>query len=111
MTTVLGFQPLAPADAATERSLERPDTRAPEPAAVPTHLTLAVVCAHVFFRPLGVAAVVSAGQVRTRLALGDIEGARRASRRTLWLCGGSVLATVLFVLVIALGADSYSHTH
>ena len=83
----------------------------PDLRAVPSHQTLAVVCALVFFGPLGIAAVVSAGHVRTRLALGDLAGARRASRRTLWLCCWSAAATVFFVLVIALGAGSYSDVH
>ena len=44
---------------------------------VRSHLAAAVVCTVVCFAPLGVAAVVCAGNVRTRLALGDLEGARR----------------------------------
>src|SRR4029453_12322448 len=52
----------------------------------------AVVCTLVCFAPLGIAAVVYAGNVRTRLALGDIEGARRASRmgHRLWWAGAAV---------------------
>lgn len=90
---------------------ERTDLPAQRLSAVPTHQTLAVVCALVCFAPLGVAAVVSAGHVRTRLALGDLEGARRASRTTLRLCVASALATTFFLLVIALGAQGYSEAH
>lgn len=110
MTSVIELQPTATA-VTRELSHERPDDLAQDLRAVPTHQTLAVVCALVFFGPLGIAAVVSAGHVRTSLALGDVEGARRASRKTLRLCCASALATMLFLLVIALGADGYSVVH
>ncbi|HYH71592.1 MAG TPA: CD225/dispanin family protein [Nocardioides sp.] len=107
MSTLLEIQPTA--------TRERPQDLAHDPAqdvrAVATHQTLAVVCALVFFRPLGIAAVVQAGHVRTRLALGDLEGARRASRNTLRLCWASAMATMFFVAVIALCADGYSRVH
>ncbi|TCC65680.1 CD225/dispanin family protein [Kribbella pittospori] len=86
-------------------------TRSPEPSPVRSHLAAAVVCTLVCFAPLGVAAVVCAGNVRTRLALGDIEGARRASRTAKWLCWTSVAVTVGFLLVIVVGAGSYSDVH
>jgi hypothetical protein len=72
---------------------------------------LAVVCAMLCFRPLGVAAVVSAGNVRTRLALGDLEGARRASRRALGLCCASAAVTLFCLMVIVVGSVDYSNTH
>lgn len=78
---------------------------------VRSYQVLAVVCAMVCFRPLGVAAVVSAGNVRTRLALGDLEGARRASRRALGLCCASAAVTLFFLLVIVAGSVGYSDTH
>jgi Interferon-induced transmembrane protein len=90
-------------------SLER--TRAPELSPVRSHLAAAVVCALLCFAPLGVAAVVYAGNVRTRLALGDVEGARRASRMAKRLCWASVAMTLGFLLVIVIGAGSYSNVH
>jgi hypothetical protein len=72
---------------------------------------MAVVCALVCFTPLGIAAVVYAGNVRTRVALGDLEGARHASRMATWLCWASVLVTLVCVLVVVLGAGSYSEIH
>ncbi len=86
-------------------------TRAPELGRVPSHLAAAVVCALVCFAPLGVAAVVYAGNVRTRLALGDVEGARRASRMAKRLCWASAAMTMGFLLVIVVGAGSYSDVH
>jgi hypothetical protein len=70
---------------------------------VQTHQALAVVCALVCFAPLGIAAVVQAGNVRTQLALGDLEGARRASRMALRLCCASAMASLFFLLVLVVG--------
>ncbi len=86
-------------------------TRVPEPSPVRSHLAAAVVCTLVCFAPLGVAAVVYAGNVRTRLALGDVEGARRASRMARWLCWASAAVTVGFLLIIVVGAGGYSDVH
>jgi Interferon-induced transmembrane protein len=84
---------------------------APELGRVRSYLVAAVVCTLVCFAPLGVAAVVWAGNVRTRLALGDVEGARRASRMAKRLCWASAAVTMGFLLVIVVGAGSYSHVH
>jgi Interferon-induced transmembrane protein len=86
-------------------------TRAREMDRVRSHLAAAVVCTLVCFAPLGVAAVVYAGNVRTRLALGDVEGARRASRTAKWLCWASAAMTMCFLLVIIVGAGGYSDVH
>ena len=106
MSTLLQIRPTD-----TAVTHERSHDLAQDQRAVPTHQTLAVVCALVFFGPLGIAAVVQAGHVRTRLALGDLDGARRASRRTLQLCWASAMASMFFVAVIALCADGYSRVH
>ena len=86
-------------------------TRAPELVRVRSHLAAAVVCTVVCFAPLGVAAVVCAGNVRTRLALGDLEGARRASRMAKRLCWASAAVSIAFLLVIVVGAGGYSDIH
>ena len=86
-------------------------TRVPELGRVRSHLAAAVVCTLVCFAPLGVAAVVCAGNVRTRLALGDIEGARRASRMAKRLCWASAAVSIAFLLVIVVGAGGYSDIH
>ena len=84
---------------------------APEQDRVRSHLAAAVVCTLVCFAPLGVAAVVFAGNVRTRLALGDVEGARHASRMAKRLCWASAAVTMFFLLVIIVGAGGYSDVH
>jgi len=104
MTSVIEFQP-------TAATRERASDLTPDLRAVPTHQTLAVVCALLCIGTPAIAAVISASNVRTRLALGDLEGARRASRKTLWLCCASAMMTMFYVLVIVLGADGYSQVH
>jgi hypothetical protein len=83
-------------------------TPTPAPSAIPSHLAAAVLCTLVCFAPLGVAAVICAGNVRTRLAEGDVEGARHASRMAKWLCWASAAVTVGFLVVVVVGAGSYS---
>ena len=78
---------------------------------VRSHLAVAVVCTLVCFAPLGVAAVVYAGNVRTRLALGDVEGARHESRMAKRLCWAIEAMTMFFLLVIIVGAGGYSDVH
>src|SRR5262245_11784823 len=85
--------------------------RAPEPSRVRSHLAVAVVCALVCFAPLGVAAVVYAGNVRTRLAMGDVDGARKASRIAKRLCWASAAVTMGFLLLVIIGAGGYSNEH
>lgn len=110
MTSVIELQPTIIA-APREQPPERAHDLAQALRAVPTHQTLAVVCALLCIGTPAIAAVVCAGNVRTRLALGDLEGARRASRKTLWLCCASAMMTMFYVLVMALGADGYSAVH
>ena len=78
---------------------------------VRTHLVAAVLVTLFCFAPTGVAAVVWAGNVRTRLALGDIEGARRASAVARRLCWVSLAMTLAFLLVVVVGSQGYSDTH
>ena len=104
MTTVIELQP-------TATTRERANDLAPDLRAVPSHRTLAVVCALLCVGTPAIAAVICAGHVRTRLALGDLEGARRASRAALWLCCASAMITMFYLLVIVLGAHGYSQVH
>jgi Interferon-induced transmembrane protein len=113
MTSVVEIQPTvtAPAHGQAHDRADRARRQAQDLRPVPTHQALAVVCALVCFAPLGIAAVVSAGNVRTRLALGDLDGARRASRTALRLCCASAMVTLFFLIVIVVGAGSYSDVH
>lgn len=95
----------------TEPRASIPPEEAPDRRPVATHRALAVTCALVCFAPLGVAAVVQSGHVSTRLALGDLAGARRAARTTARLCWASVLVTVAMLLLVVLLATPYSREH
>ena len=107
MTTVIELQPTAPPPRASAPDDLAPDLTAP---CRPTRPWPWCVPCCASGRS-AIAAVICAGHVRTRLALGDLEGARRASRRTLRLCCASAMVTMFYVLVIVLGADGYSHVH
>jgi hypothetical protein len=97
MTTTVDLRPTTSTQAPTTTRDRRP---------VRTHLFASVLCALFGFAPLGVAAVVHAGNVRTRLALGDLQGARAESRTAARLCWASVLVTLGFLLVVAIGAGT-----
>jgi hypothetical protein len=101
MTTTDLRTPLAP-----QRTTATQQTRR-----VPTHLVAGVAVTVLCFAPTGVAAVVCAGNVRTRLALGDFDGARRASRAALALVWASALMSAMFLFVVVVGASGYSQTH
>jgi Interferon-induced transmembrane protein len=102
MSNVLTHTTSAPVTGGTERN---------QPVQVRSHLAAAVAVALLCFAPTGVAAVVYAGNVRTRLALGDVEGARKASAMARRLVWASVAMTVTFLLVVVVGANGYSDTH
>jgi hypothetical protein len=95
MSNVLAHRTSAPVTGGTEQS---------QPVQVRSHLVAAVAVTLLCFAPTGVAAVVYAGNVRTRLASGDVAGARRASATALRLCWVSVSVTLGFLLMIVLGA-------
>jgi hypothetical protein len=102
MNNVLTHTTSAPVTGGTEQH---------QPVQVRSHLVAAVVVTLLCFAPTGVAAVVYAGNVRTRLALGDVEGARKASAMARRLVWASVAMTLTFLLVVVVGANGYSDTH
>ena len=73
-----------------------------------SYLVPAVLCTLFGFMPLGLAAVVYAGRVKTLLAYGDAEAAKRAATTAKRLCWASVAMTLLFLLIIVVGASGYS---
>jgi hypothetical protein len=89
----------------------RETTRRSDDVVVSTHMVAAVLATVFCFVPTGVAAVVYAGQVRMLLAVGDVAGARRASRMAKRLCWVSLSVTLTFLMVIVVGADGYSSSH
>jgi len=93
----------------TETTLSSVGTRDPRP--IRTHLLAAVLCALICFPPLGVAALVHAAGASTRLALGDLDGARRSAHTAARLCWASGLVQLGFLLVIVIGAGTYGEVH
>lgn len=73
---------------------------------VPSYLAQSILCTMCCCLPLGIPAIVFSSQVNPRLQAGDIEGARKASRRAkLWLwwaLGTGLLANLLLVIMQAL---------
>jgi len=74
-----------------------------QPAAdIPNYLWQSIVATVCCCLPLGIAAIVYAGQVNTKLALGDISGAMQASRNARMWCwiafGIGILANSLYAL-------------
>ena len=63
---------------------------------VNNHLVLAILSTVFCCQLVGLLAVFQAGQVKFRLATGDVAGARLASRRALWI------ALLNFLLCLAL---------
>jgi hypothetical protein len=102
MTSIIDQQTAIAAPAYEQTPVMRP---------VQNHQALSVVCALVCFAPLGIAAVVWAGNVRTRLALGDQEGARAASRTALRLCWASAMMQMFFLLVIVVCLATSPNVH
>jgi hypothetical protein len=59
------------------------------------------------FLPTGIAAIVYASQVNTKLSAGDVAGAREASNRArMWTIISAVIGVLLAVIVIAGTAGS-----
>ena len=73
-------------------------------ARVPTHLVWAILVTLFCFLPTGIVAIVYASQVGSKLAIGDVAGARESSNKAkMW----SIISAVAGILVgIALVAGS-----
>ncbi|MFQ5505607.1 MAG: CD225/dispanin family protein [Planctomycetota bacterium] len=62
---------------------------------IPTHLGMAILTTLLCFPPLGIVAIVFSAKVNSRIAAGDIEGAREASRSAQNWCWAAVGIGVL----------------
>jgi hypothetical protein len=74
---------------------------------VPNHMLFAVLVTMFCFLPTGIAAIVSSARVNNKLAVGDIEGARRASKNAQMWClisvGMGLVMLVAFGLLFVFG--------
>ncbi len=79
--------------------------QAAQPAAqtpqVPTYLVQAIICTLLCCVPFGIVAIVFASQVNTKLAAGDLEGAKAASQKAKMWCWVSFGVGIVFMLIWA----------
>jgi hypothetical protein len=74
---------------------------------VPNYLVWAILVTLLCFLPTGIAAIVYASQVNTKLSAGDVAGAREASDKAkMWTIISAVIGVLLAVIVIAGTAGS-----
>ncbi len=66
---------------------------------IPSYLGWAVAVLILFFWPTGIAAVVYAARVNSRLALGDVAGAQEASRKAKMWCWVSFIVAIVVVVL------------
>ena len=79
---------------------------------IPNYLTQSIICTLLCCLPLGIVGIIYAAQVNTKVAQGDIEGARNASKNAkmwCWISFGVGLASgVLYLLSVILSISQRS---
>ena len=76
------------------------------PEVIPNYLWQSIVCTACCCIPFGIPAIVYAAQVNTKVAQGDLEGARKSSKNAkmwCWIALGAGVASALISLAINLG--------
>jgi hypothetical protein len=69
---------------------------------VPNYLVWAILVMLFCFLPTGIAAIVNASQVSSKLAAGDVAGATEASNKaTMWTIISAVAGVLIALIVIA----------
>jgi hypothetical protein len=77
------------------------------PRQVPNYLVWAILVTLFCFLPTGIAAIVFASQVNSKLAVGDVAGAVEASNKAkMWTIISAVVGVVVLVIVIAASAGT-----
>lgn len=78
---------------------------------VPNNLVFAILVTVLCCLPTGIAAIVYAAQVNSKLAGGDIAGAQQASKNAKMWCwislGAGLLVCVFYILAVVLGIMSH----
>ncbi len=69
---------------------------------VPNYMVFAILVTMFCFLPTGILAMVSSAQVNNKLAVGDVEGARRASKNAQMWCLISVGMGLVMLVAFAL---------
>jgi Interferon-induced transmembrane protein len=81
------------------------------PGQVPNYLVWAILVTLFCFLPTGIAAIIFATQVNTKLAAGDVAGAVEASSRAkMWTIISALVGVVVLVIVIASAGTSTNVT-
>ena len=99
-------EPLA-VDTASCRQCGQRVPRFSAPPEIPNHLVEAIVVTLCCCLPLGIVAIVHAAQVSSRLAAGDVAGARNASARAKtwsWVTfGAGILFAAIYIITMVFG--------
>jgi hypothetical protein len=76
--------------------------------AIPNHLVMAILVTLFCCLPFGIVAIVYAAQVNGKVALGDIQGAQKASRSakiwSWWALGVGIVIGILFTSLSIIGS-------
>lgn len=80
------------------------------PVVIPNYLWQSIVCTILCCWPLGIPAIVYAAQVNSKVARGDIEGAKASSKNAkmwCWIAFGTGLVVIVgYILLMVLGVVS-----
>ena len=79
----------------------------PPPEEIPNYLVHSILVTLLCCLPLGIVSIVFASQVNTKLAAGDIEGAREASGKAktfaLWAFGVGLAVIIIYAILAVVG--------
>lgn len=91
-------------------ALERGTAPLPPGQTIPNYLVQSILVTLFCCLPLGIAAIVFAAQVNSKVAAGDIRGAMEASRKARtfcwWSLGATVGLTLLYFLLVAVASTA-----
>ena len=74
-----------------------------QPIVIPNYLAQAIICTILCCMPLGIPAIVYAAQVSSKIAQGDIEGAKESSKNAktwCWIAFGAGIIFTIFYLML-----------
>jgi hypothetical protein len=81
-----------------------PATPGAPPADVPNYMVWAILVTLLCFLPTGIAAIVYASQVSTKLSVGDVAGAMESSRKAkMWTIISAVIGVLIVPLIVLAG--------
>jgi interferon-induced transmembrane protein/zinc ribbon protein len=95
------------------RAAPTPAVPAGQPVTIPNYLVQSILVTIFCCWPLGIPAIVYAAQVNSKVAKGDIEGAKASSKNAKmwsWIAFGTgLLVGVVYIILVALGVVSNMH--